>query len=188
MDSLNDKLRDIEQNFLKKKPMKNAIVNTTLNTFLKLISFRGIALELYGKKGTGKTTTMYKLIAQLQSQGYLCMLINADFSYDGKFAEECKIDNSKLILINTNDINEILKIISGSKNCYIFIDSMAALDLEKISIDNLISIIRHNHLGLIYTNQIRNKKRGLSSYGRKLLKLYTDKRILVTKGELERIK
>ena len=188
MDSLNDKLRDIEQNFLKKKTMKSRIINTTLNIFLKLISFSNIILEIYGAKGLGKSCQVYQLISQLQCQEQLCMLINADFSYDKSFASIWQVDNNNLILVNANKMEEIIEIVSSFKSCYIFIDSIAGLELTKENIDKLVSIIRHNHLGLIYTNQIRNKKNKVSSYGRKTLKLYTDKRIQITKDGLEIIK
>jgi len=188
MDSLNDKLKDIEQNFLKKKSMKSTLIHTDLNSFLELNSFSNLVLEIFGDKGLGKTSILYKLIADLQKQNQLCMLINADYSYDSAYAQQCQIVGKDLILVGTNNADKILEILTSIKNCYIFIDSIAGLDLSQEVIDKLISIIRHNHLGLVYTNQIRDKKSGLSSYGRKILKLYADKRIRVTKSRLEIIK
>jgi len=189
MSKLTNLLNNSESKFLypQQKITKNII--TSLDSTLHLPSLNGVSLEIYGDKSSGKTSLLYGLISEIQSQNQNCILINSDFSFDKEYAEYKGINLDTLMLLNVNNALTILVLLDKFPNYFIFIDSIAGIEMNKIDIDMLFTIKNQQNQTLIYTNQIRMNRSKVTSYGKKLLKYYTDIRIkLDNKGEITIIK
>ena len=98
---------------------------------------RGRIIELYSKPSVGKSTLAYWMIGQVQKQGGVGALFDAEGAYLRDYGEACGIDNSKLILPEFNlgeDALFKLKLLLASNTCdVIVVDSMPALQPGKIS-------------------------------------------------------
>ncbi|MAH07815.1 hypothetical protein CMI38_06215 [Candidatus Pacearchaeota archaeon] len=98
---------------------------------------RGRIIELYSKPSVGKSTLAYWMIGQVQKQGGVGALFDAEGAYLRDYGESCGIDNSKLILPEFNlgeDALYKLKLLLASNTCdVIVVDSMPALQPGKIS-------------------------------------------------------
>ena len=140
MSKLTDLLNNSESKFLypQQKITKNII--TSLDSTLHLSSLNGVSLEIYGDKSSGKTSLLYTLIADIQTQGRMCLLIDSEFSFDKIYAKIQGINLDTLFIIKKNNIRTILPILDKIGTFCVFIDSIAAIELNKIDIDMLFTI------------------------------------------------
>ena len=92
---------------------------------------RGRIIELYAKPSVGKSTLAYWFIGQVQKQGGIGALFDAEGAYLPNYGSSCGIDNDRLILPEFGlgeDAVYKLKLLLASNTCdIIVIDSMPAL-------------------------------------------------------------
>jgi len=91
----------------------------------------GRMIECYGPESSGKTSFTLHCIGIAQRLGRTAMFIDAEHSYDPKYAEKFRVDNSKLLLNQPDSAEQALTIMetsvaSGLVNL-IVLDSVAAL-------------------------------------------------------------
>jgi len=95
---------------------------------------RGRIMELYAKPSIGKSTLAYWFIGQVQKQGGIGALFDAEGAYLPDYGASCGINNDKLILPEFGlgeDAIYKLKLLLASNTCdIIVIDSMPALQPE----------------------------------------------------------
>lgn len=96
---------------------------------------RGKIIEIYGNEGSGKTTLTLHIIAEAQKMGLVAAFIDAEHSFDKKYAEAIGVNISRL-LFNQPDSGEqaldiAIELIKTKKVGVIVIDSVAALTPEK---------------------------------------------------------
>ena len=60
---------------------------------------RGRVVEIWGASASGKSTTALQIIAAVQKQGGLAAFIDAEQTYNDKWAAACGIDNENLMLV-----------------------------------------------------------------------------------------
>lgn len=88
----------------------------TLNASLSGSLFGGIPsgriVEFAGEKGTGKSYLCMDCMREAQKMGYTCLLFDSENSYDVSSLDRFGIDTDKLILKQTNSIEEIGGLIS----------------------------------------------------------------------------
>lgn len=90
---------------------------------------KGITI-LYGYQSSGKTFIAQKSIASVQKLGMTCAFVDAEFSYDPKWATAIGIDNSKLILVQPSTAEKALDAaiaLCESNVDLLVVDSIAAL-------------------------------------------------------------
>lgn len=83
-----------------------------------------------GEYSVGKSLVLYHTIAHAQRMGLRCQLEDVEGTYDPDWAEQCGIDNSKLLLVQPGGAEEALQIAVDSqrrKIDFIGIDSVEAL-------------------------------------------------------------
>jgi len=92
---------------------------------------RGRIMELYAKPSVGKSTLAYWFIGQVQKQGGVGALFDAEGAYLPDYGASCGINNEKLILPEFGlgeDAIYKLKLLLASNTCdIIVVDSMPAL-------------------------------------------------------------
>ena len=92
---------------------------------------RGRIMELYAKPSIGKSTLAYWFMGQVQKQGGIAALFDAEGAYLPKYGASCGINNDKLILPEFGlgeDAIYKLKLLLASNTCdIIVVDSMPAL-------------------------------------------------------------
>jgi len=93
----------------------------------------GHMCEFYGGESSGKTTFALKVIARYQELGKTCAFINAESSYDPKWATTNGVDNDNILVIKPDTLEEaggcLLELIP--KVDLIVIDSIVALVPEE---------------------------------------------------------
>lgn len=92
---------------------------------------RGKHIEIYGPESSGKTTLTLHAIAAAQKVGDTCAFIDAEHSFDIKYAQSLEVDTEKLIFCQPDTAEEALELAqdlaaSGLVQL-IVIDSVAAL-------------------------------------------------------------
>lgn len=89
----------------------------------------GHMIEFFGGESSGKTTFALKIVARYQKLGKVCAFINAESSYDPKWAKILGVSNDELLIITPNTLEEagecLLELIP--KVDLIVIDSIVAL-------------------------------------------------------------
>jgi len=175
-------------NFLNKKTQPKENVTTSLSSQLGLLSFDSFIMEIFGEPGSGKTTYIYSLIAELQRANKTCLLVDAEFNFDRERAIKLGMRLDECFLSTNNDlpiINKTLTALAGFID-YLFIDSLAALRYDMHFQDELsetYDICKKNNITIIFTNQMRQAPRkAKNSFGHKEIKFLTDIRIKMEKG------
>jgi len=141
---------------------------------------RGRVTEIYGPEGSGKTTLMLHVLANVQKDGGVAAFIDAEHALDKEYAENIGINFDKLI-INQPDCGEqaldVVEVLceSGAVDA-IVIDSVAAL-VPRAELDGnigdhhigtqarmmsqamrkLCSKARKSNTAIIFINQLREK-------------------------------
>lgn len=64
---------------------------------------------IYGNTSAGKSLLMYQSIAQWQKQGLMCLLVDAEGTYEKNFGARLGIDNEKLLLVQSKSSGRIEK-------------------------------------------------------------------------------
>lgn len=90
----------------------------------------GRMVELYGQPSSGKSLICLRTIAAAQRAGLECVYIDAEQTFDKKFATANGVDINKLILVQTSlgeDIFEIMYKLLPAEPGVIVVDSVASL-------------------------------------------------------------
>lgn len=67
----------------------------------------GHKIEFYGAESTGKSTFALYVIKKYQELGKICVYIDAEHSYDKKWAKTVGVDNDNLIVVSPNSLEEV---------------------------------------------------------------------------------
>lgn len=86
--------------------------------------------EIYGIPSSGKSLISMLMVAQAQSDGKKCVLIDVEDAYDPVFAEKFGVNNDELIVANAFVGEEIINLINAlleAQPDVIIVDSIAAM-------------------------------------------------------------
>ena len=61
--------------------------------------YSGMTHLLWGTPSAGKTTMCYHIVAEAQKRGYRPVIIDSEFSYKDKYAEQCGVDISDPVIV-----------------------------------------------------------------------------------------
>ena len=141
---------------------------------------RGRVVEIYGPESSGKTTLAIHAIAEVQKQGGIAAIIDAEHAFDRFYAEKLGVNIEELLIAQPDSGEQALEIaeqlIRSSAVDLVVIDSVAALT-PKAEIDGemgenkvglqarlmsqalrkLTSIINKTNTTCIFINQLREK-------------------------------
>jgi len=141
---------------------------------------RGRIVEIYGPESSGKTTLAIHLIAEAQKLGGLCAVIDAEHSFDKKYAQNLGVNVSELDFSQPDYGEQGLEIaerlISSGAYDVVLIDSVAALvpkaevegemgenklglhaRLMSQALRKLTGVVSKTNTLLIFINQLREK-------------------------------
>lgn len=166
---------------------------------------RGRTIEIYGPESSGKTTLSLTILAQAQKKGLQCAFIDAEHSFDTKYARKLGIDTNALLISQPNSGEQALDIteslVNSKEISLIVIDSVAALTPEaeiqgemgqlhiglqarlmSQALRKLTAVASANKTTIIFINQTRESigiKWGspITTPGGKALKFYTSIRL-----------
>lgn len=92
---------------------------------------RGRVIEIYGPESSGKTTLAIHAIAEVQKQGGIAAIIDAEHAFDRFYAEKLGVDIENLLISQPDSGEQALEIadqlIRSSAVDLVVIDSVAAL-------------------------------------------------------------
>ena len=92
---------------------------------------RGRVIEIYGPESSGKTTLAIHAIAEVQKQGGIAAIIDAEHAFDRFYAEKLGVDIDNLLISQPDSGEQALEIadrlISSAAIDLIVVDSVAAL-------------------------------------------------------------
>ena len=141
---------------------------------------RGRIIEIYGPESSGKTTLAIHAIAELQKQGGIAAIIDAEHAFDRFYAENLGVDTENLLISQPDNGEQALEIAdnlirSGAVDL-IVVDSVAALTpkaeiegemgdskmglqarLMSQAMRKLTASIAKTHCTCIFINQLREK-------------------------------
>lgn len=141
---------------------------------------KGRIIEIFGPESSGKTTLCLQCIREAHKLGGLAVFIDAEYSFDKKYAEMLGVDMSKLYLSQPNCGEEALKIVEELVKTNVIsvvvVDSVAALipkaELEgdigdsriglharlmSQALRKLTGLVSRTGCICIFTNQLREK-------------------------------
>ena len=106
--------------------------SVTLNLALGVGGYpRGRVIEIYGPESSGKTTLAIHAMAEVQKQGGIAAIIDAEHAFDRFYAEKLGVDTDNLLIAQPDSGEQALeiadKLISSAAVDLIVIDSVAAL-------------------------------------------------------------
>lgn len=184
----------------------------TLDAALGVGGFpRGRIVEIFGAESSGKTTIAIHAIAQVQKQGGLAAIIDAEHAFDPVYAEALGVDLSNLFISQPDNGEQALDIAeqlirSGGMDLVI-IDSVAALvpkqeilgdmgeakvglqaRLMSQALRKITGAINKSHTTCIFINQLREKIGGNmygpseTTTGGNALKFYASVRLDIRKS------
>ena len=90
----------------------------------------GRQVLVWGSKSSAKSSLCLQMIGLAQKEGKICAWIDAEMSYDKKWAEGLGVDSSKLIVSQCRTINEMVDVGTNLMNAgvdIIVIDSITSL-------------------------------------------------------------
>ena len=178
---------------------------------------RGNLIEIFGNPSGGKSFLTLKLIGSAQKQGLRCCLVDAEQSFDPKWAEKHGVDADELFRINEpmsaeKLLDAVVTLCSSGLFGLVVIDSVAALvpvkELEGSVTDQdyalkaramskacpkIIAAIAATKTTCVFINQIREKMNVMfgspeTTPGGRSLPFYAHQRIQVTPGQIVRLK
>ena len=92
---------------------------------------KGRIIEIYGPESSGKTTLAIHAIAQVQNQGGIAAIIDAEHAFDRFYAEKLWVDVNELLLAQPDNGEQALEIVEqlvrSAAVDLIVVDSVAAL-------------------------------------------------------------
>ena len=101
-------------------------MNLALNGGLQL----GRQVLVWGSKSSSKSSTCLQMVGMAQEDGYVCAWIDAEMSYDTKWAERLGVNNDELIYSKARTINDMVDVTTQLIEAgvdVIVIDSISAL-------------------------------------------------------------
>lgn len=106
--------------------------SVTLNLALGVGGYpRGRVVEIYGPESSGKTTLAIHAIAEVQKQGGIAAIIDAEHAFDRFYAEKLGVDIENLLISQPDNGEQALEIadqlIRSSAVDLVVVDSVAAL-------------------------------------------------------------
>ncbi len=106
--------------------------SVTLNLALGVGGYpRGRVIEIFGPESSGKTTLAIHAMAEVQRQGGIAAIIDAEHAFDRFYAEKLGVDTDNLLIAQPDSGEQALeiadKLISSAAVDLIVIDSVAAL-------------------------------------------------------------
>ena len=106
--------------------------SVTLNLALGVGGYpRGRVIEIYGPESSGKTTLAIHAMAEVQKQGGIAAIIDAEHAFDRFYAEKLGVDTNNLLIAQPDSGEQALeiadKLISSAAVDLIVVDSGAAL-------------------------------------------------------------
>ncbi|KAB1062725.1 recombinase RecA [Salibacter halophilus] len=141
---------------------------------------RGRIVEIYGPEASGKTTLAIHAIAEVQKQGGIAAIVDAEHAFDRMYAEALGVDTENLLISQPDNGEQALEIAdnlirSGAIDLLI-VDSVAALTpkaeiegemgdskmglqarLMSQALRKLTASISKTHCTAIFINQLREK-------------------------------
>lgn len=92
---------------------------------------KGRVVEIYGPESSGKTTLAIHAIAEVQKQGGIAAIVDAEHAFDPSYAEKLGVDTSNLLISQPDNGEQALEIAdnlirSGAIDLLV-VDSVAAL-------------------------------------------------------------
>lgn len=90
----------------------------------------GRQIMVWGNKSAGKSSFCLQMIGQAQKEGKMCAWIDAEQSYDPKWAERLGVDSEKLIYSSARTINDMVDVATQLMSVgvdIIVVDSISAL-------------------------------------------------------------
>jgi recombination protein RecA len=90
----------------------------------------GRQVLVWGNKSAGKSSFCLQMIAEAQKNGKTCAWIDAEASYDQRWAEKLGVDSSKLIYSSAKTINDMVDVATQLMEAnvdIIVVDSISAL-------------------------------------------------------------
>ncbi len=141
---------------------------------------RGRVIEIYGPESSGKTTLAIHAIANVQKQGGIAAIIDAEHAFDSYYAEKLGVNIDELLISQPDNGEQALEVadqlICSSAVDLVVIDSVAALtpkaELEGDMGDNKVGLqarlmsqalrkltgnIAKTNTTCIFINQLREK-------------------------------
>ena len=141
---------------------------------------RGRIVEIYGPESSGKTTLAIHAIAEVQKQGGIAAIVDAEHAFDRFYAESLGVDTENLLISQPDNGEQALEIadnlIRSGAIDLIVIDSVAALTpraeiegemgdskvglqarLMSQALRKLTASISRTHCTAIFINQLREK-------------------------------
>ena len=141
---------------------------------------RGRIIEIFGPESSGKTTLAIHAIAEVQKQGGVAAIIDAEHAFDSFYAQALGVDINELYISQPDNGEQALQIadqlISSSAIDLIVIDSVAALTpkaeiegdmgenkvglharLMSQALRKMTSVISKTNTTCIFINQLREK-------------------------------
>lgn len=172
---------------------------------------RGRIIEIFGHESSGKTTLAIHAIAEVQKQGGVAAIIDAEHAFDPSYAENLGVDVDKLWISQPDNGEQALDIaeqlIRSSAVDLVIIDSVAALTpkaeiegemgdkqmglharLMSQALRKITGAVNKSNTTCIFINQLREKI-GASMFGPSetttggnALKFYASIRLEIKKG------
>jgi recombination protein RecA len=127
---LDTKTRNRVQSAVDVQIEKQATPSIGLNLALRGGLGFGRQVLIWGNKSAGKSSFCLQMIAEAQKAGKSCAWIDAEASYDQKWAEELGVDSSKLIYSSAKTINDMVDVATQLMEAevdVIVVDSISAL-------------------------------------------------------------
>ncbi|MBR5827686.1 MAG: recombinase RecA [Paludibacteraceae bacterium] len=171
---------------------------------------RGRVIEIYGPESSGKTTLAIHAMAEVQKQGGIAAIIDAEHAFDRFYAEKLGVDTNELLIAQPDCGEQALDIadelIRSAAVDLVVIDSVAALtpkaEIEGDMGDNRVGLharlmsqalrkltatINKTQTTCIFINQLREKIGIMfgspeTTTGGNALKFYASVRIDIRKG------
>jgi recombination protein RecA len=171
---------------------------------------RGRIIEIYGPESSGKTTLAIHAMAEVQKQGGIAAIIDAEHAFDRFYAEKLGVDTNELLIAQPDCGEQALDIadelIRSAAVDLVVIDSVAALtpkaEIEGDMGDNRVGLqarlmsqalrkltatINKTQTTCIFINQLREKIGVMfgspeTTTGGNALKFYASVRIDIRKG------
>jgi recombination protein RecA len=106
--------------------------SVTLNIALGVGGYpRGRVIEIYGPESSGKTTLAIHAMAEVQKQGGIAAIIDAEHAFDRFYAEKLGVDTDSLLIAQPDSGEQALEIadelIRSAAVDLVVVDSVAAL-------------------------------------------------------------
>ena len=172
---------------------------------------RGRVIEIYGPESSGKTTLAIHAMAEVQKQGGIAAIIDAEHAFDRFYAEKLGVDTNNLLIAQPDSGEQALDIadelIRSAAVDLVVIDSVAALtpkaEIEGDMGDNRVGLharlmsqalrkltatINKTQTTCIFINQLRDKIGVMfgspeTTTGGNALKFYASVRLDIRKAQ-----